>query len=223
MWFQKIWETGFVPTLWKKAIVVPLLKTGKDPKSTACYRSISLTSTIGKSTERMINTRLNWLLEINNIMANEQAGFRIHRSTIEHIAKFSQFIKDALDNKRILTAVFIDFKSAYDSVWKENLLFKLLRSGIRSNLLQWLESFLSNRAHYSKYHILQTGLPKGDVTSCTLFNLYINDLTGELYSIPGIKCLLYADDVAFWTEVDKRKAEEKTEHTLSKALAILEE
>jgi len=44
--------------------------------------------------------------------------------------KFSQSIKDALDNKRILTAVFIDFESAYDSVWKENLLVKLVRSGI---------------------------------------------------------------------------------------------
>jgi len=131
-----------VPLLWKKAIVMPVPKTGKDPTSTASYRPISLTSTMGKSMERIINTRLNWLLETNNVIANEQAGFRIHRSTSEHIAKLSQFIKDALDNKRILTAVFIDLKSAYDSVWKENLLLKLVRSGIRSNLLQWLESFL---------------------------------------------------------------------------------
>ena len=121
---------------------MPVPKTGKDPTSTASYRPISLTSTMGKSMERIINTRLNWLLETNNVIANEQAGFRIHRSTSEHIAKLSQFIKDALDNKRILTAVFIDLKSAYDSVWKENLLLKLVRSGIRSNLLQWLESFL---------------------------------------------------------------------------------
>lgn len=130
--------------------------------------------------ERIINTRLNWLLETNNVIANKQAGFRIHRSTSEHRAKLSQFIKDALDNKCILTAVFTDFKSAYDSVWKENLLLKLVIKGIRSNLLQWLESFISHRVckvrygeHYSKYHILQTGLPQEAVTSCTLFNLYI--------------------------------------------------
>ena len=117
--------------------------------------------------ERIINTRLNWLLETNNIIANEHAGFRIHRSTSEHIAKFSQFIKHALDNKRTLTAGFIDFKSTYDSVWKETLLLKLVRSEIRSNLLQWLELFISHRAckvryeeYYSKYHILQPGLPQ---------------------------------------------------------------
>jgi len=77
--------------------------------------------------------------------------------------------------------------------------------------------------HYSKYHILQTGLPQGAVTSCTLFNLYINDLIGELNSIPDIKCLLYADDLVCWTETSKRKAEENTEQTLNKALAILED
>jgi len=93
MWFQNIWETGIVPSLWKKAIVVPVLKTGKDPKSTTSYRPISLTSTMGKSMERIINTRLNWLLETNNIIANEQAGFRIHGSTSEHIANFSQSLR----------------------------------------------------------------------------------------------------------------------------------
>ena len=108
-----------MPSLWKKVIVVPVPKTGKDPTSTASYRPFSLTSMMGKSMERIINARLNWLLETNNVIANEQAGFRIHRSTSKHIAKLSQFIKNALDNKRIknaldnkpiLTAVFIDFK-----------------------------------------------------------------------------------------------------------------
>jgi len=44
MWFQKIWETGTALTL-KKAIV-PVLKTGEDPKNTASYRPNSLTSTM---------------------------------------------------------------------------------------------------------------------------------------------------------------------------------
>jgi len=73
-------------TLEKKAIVVPILNISKDPKSTASYGPISLTSAMGKSMERIINTRLNWLLETNNTIANKQAGFRIHRSASEHVA-----------------------------------------------------------------------------------------------------------------------------------------
>jgi len=76
-----IWEIGILPSLWKKAIVMPVPKTGKDPTSTANYRPISLTSMMGKSMERIINTKLHWLLETNNVIGNEQAGFRIHRST----------------------------------------------------------------------------------------------------------------------------------------------
>ena len=94
-----------MPSLWKKAIVVPILKADKDPTSTVSYRPIFLTSTMGKTMERIINTRLNWLLETNNTIANEQAGFRINRSTSERIVKLSQFIKDALGNKHILTVV----------------------------------------------------------------------------------------------------------------------
>jgi len=63
MLFQKIWERGFVTSLWKKAVVVPILKIGKDPKMTASYRPISLTSNMGKSMERIISIRINWLLK----------------------------------------------------------------------------------------------------------------------------------------------------------------
>jgi hypothetical protein len=105
---------------------------------------------MGKSMERIIKTRLNWLLETNIIIANKHAGFRIHRSTSEYIANFSQLIEDALDNKRILTAVFIDFKSAYDSVWKEHFLLTLVSSRIRSNLLQWLESHRACKDRYGE-------------------------------------------------------------------------
>jgi hypothetical protein len=49
---------------------------------------------MGKCMERIINSRLNWLLETNNILANEQAGFRVHRSTSEHTEKFSLSIKE---------------------------------------------------------------------------------------------------------------------------------
>ena len=40
--------------------------------------------------------------------------------------------------------------------------------------------------------------------------------------MPGIICLLYADDFVLWNGAHKRKAEEKTEQTLNNALAILQ-
>ena len=224
---QTIWSTGIVPSHWKKAKLIPILKKRKDPNSLTSYRPISLLSHMAKAMEKLVNNRLSWYFETHGIIANEQAGFRKFRSTSQQVAKLSQHIKDAIDNRKVLTATFIDFKSAYDSVWKENLILKLAKAGIQSNMLNWFISFLSEIScsvryenSLTKHRILQTGVPRGAAFSCTLFNLYINDLLEELNSVPGINCLLYADDLVFGRK--HKKAELTTERTLNQVLEKLE-
>ncbi|VDO04378.1 unnamed protein product [Rodentolepis nana] len=95
----------------------------------------------------MVNRRLTWFLETINFLKSEQAGFRPQRSTNQQVATFSQHIKDALDARNTLTAVFVDFKSAYDLVWK------------------------------------------GAVTSCTLFNVFINDIAELVQTVTGKQVL----------------------------------
>ncbi|GBM65063.1 hypothetical protein AVEN_86716-1 [Araneus ventricosus] len=95
--------------------------------------------------ERLVVNRLNWYFEEYGILAVEQAGFHNHRSTCDQVTQFSQFVKEALDDRNILTAIYIDFKGAYDSVWREKLYQKLLSFGITSNLFNWIKSFTSQR------------------------------------------------------------------------------
>ncbi|GBM14912.1 hypothetical protein AVEN_213259-1 [Araneus ventricosus] len=116
--FNRIWDTesGHMSAHWKRAIIVPVLKKNKDSGHLNSYRLISLTSILAKTMERLVVNRLNWYLEEYGILAVEQAGFRNNRSTCDHVTQFSQFVKDALDGRNILTAVYIDFKGAYDSV-----------------------------------------------------------------------------------------------------------
>ena len=49
------WRTGTVPQIWKHAIVVPVLKKGKDKTKADSYHPISLTSCMGKLTECLIH------------------------------------------------------------------------------------------------------------------------------------------------------------------------
>ena len=63
------------PECWSEAIVIPIPKPGKDHSDPNNYRPISLTSCICKTLERMINDRLVWYLEDNNILADIQCGF----------------------------------------------------------------------------------------------------------------------------------------------------
>nr|CDS33973.1 endonuclease reverse transcriptase [Hymenolepis microstoma] len=132
--FNKIWETSLVPTQWKVAIVFPILQNGKDP-SNFHKKAYLPRKHVAKLVKRVVNTRLTWFLETNNILGNEQGGLRPQRSTNQQVATLCQHIKDALDARNILAALFIDFKSAYDLVWKEMLIKKLAKIGIRHNML----------------------------------------------------------------------------------------
>ncbi|VDO12716.1 unnamed protein product [Rodentolepis nana] len=178
--------------------------------------------------ERTVNRRLTWFLETNDILRSEQAGFRPQRSTNQQVATFSQHIKDALDARNTLTAVFVDFKSAYDLVWKEKLILKLAKIGIKHNMLNWTKAFIGQRSckvrygnALSKSNLLQPGLPQGAVTSCTLFNAFINDIAELVQTVAGIKCLLYANDLVLWYSAPKKNAQERTESALNCALKLL--
>lgn len=42
--FNRVWECGQLPSLWKQAIIVPVQKPGKDPSDPSSYRPIALTT-----------------------------------------------------------------------------------------------------------------------------------------------------------------------------------
>ncbi|GFR63955.1 RNA-directed DNA polymerase from mobile element jockey [Elysia marginata] len=74
-----------IPQIWKEAIIIPIYKQGKDKKKPESYRPVSLLSCLGKTMERMVNTRMTWYLEKNNILVEEQAGFQRDRCTEDQI------------------------------------------------------------------------------------------------------------------------------------------
>ncbi|VDO13253.1 unnamed protein product [Rodentolepis nana] len=154
-------------------------------------------------------------------LMSEKAGFRPQRSTNKQEATFSQHTEHALVARNTLTAVFVDFKSAYDLVWKEKLILKLAKIGIKHYMLNWIKAFIGQRScivrhgnALSKSNLLQTGLPQGAVTSCTLFNVFINYVAELVQTVTGIKYLLYADDHVPWNSAPKKNAKERTDSAI---------
>ena len=66
----------------------------------------------------MINARLVWYLEINNLISPVQVGFRSERSTNDNLVRLETFIPDAFVKKEHVVAVFFDLEKAYDTTWK---------------------------------------------------------------------------------------------------------
>ena len=194
-------QTSEIPRMWRNAILNPILKKGKPPDDLGSYRPISLTSSLGKIAERMINTRLYWYLEKSGILNKNQAGFRAGFRTEDQLFRMSQRILDGFQRKEHTTAVFVDLQQAYDRVWRKGLLLKMRDAGVHGKLYNWIKYFLVDRTIQTKIndaisskHVLEEGLPQGSPLSCTLFLLFINDIKDILKT----ENALYADDLALW-------------------------
>nr|KAG5695645.1 hypothetical protein BaRGS_029135 [Batillaria attramentaria] len=93
----------------------------------------------------MINKRLMWHLESNNLITKEQTAFRKNRSTEDQLVYLAQSIENAFQEKKKVVATFIDLSKAFDKVWKDGLLLKLLTAGIAGRMFNWIKSFLCHR------------------------------------------------------------------------------
>ena len=107
---NEIWRTGKFPEDWHKAVIFPIPKPGKDKTEATNYRPTALTSCICKTMERMINDRLVWFLESNNLISGNQAGFGKNYSTNDHLVRLESFIRDAFIKKEHCVAIFLILK-----------------------------------------------------------------------------------------------------------------
>lgn len=82
-----IMKTGHFPQLWRKALIIPILKSGKDPKQTSSYRPISLLSTLSKVAEKVILKKLNKEIKKLKLKQNSQFGFKEKHNTVHQVTR----------------------------------------------------------------------------------------------------------------------------------------
>ena len=215
--FNKCFHYGMVPSIWSQTLISPIAKPGKDPRIPTNCRGISLVSTISKIFSNILNLRLVDFIESNNILCEEQNGFRKMRSCVEHIYTLSTIIKMKKRSNKSVFACFIDFAKAFDSVNRDLLWFRLLNYGIDGKFLQVVRAMYTNlqmcvklHNHLTNWFDSNVGVRQGDTLSPTLFNLFVNTLAAEIKELNcGIKIgdttvsiLLYADDIVLIAETE---------------------
>jgi len=196
--YNNIWHTGVIPKEWKKGIIIPILKPGKNKHSTEGYRPITLLNTMTKIMEKIINLRLIWFLEKHQILSKEQSGFRHTRSTMDNLITIKTEIENAFEHKQIPGMISLDITKAYDSVLRHRIL--TLLSNILTNIFKYITNFLKERQFQVKVsHTLsntfsqENGIPQGSSLAVTLFLLAINDIVESIIKVP-VKANLFADD-----------------------------
>jgi len=200
--FNEIWDSSILPVQWSHAILIPVLKAGRESSNPSSYRPISLTAIFCKIMERMVKNRMTWFIEKYDVITPLQSGFRKERSTMDQIIRLETDIHKAMLNKEYTIVVFLDLEKAYDLLWRKGIIYKMYEAGLRGKILKWVEAFFSRRTVQVRVdgilsnskEVLQ-GIPQGSVISPLLFTFMLNDLE---FLNNKVNISFYADDICIW-------------------------
>ena len=105
-------ENGIFPERTKIAKVIPIFKK-KD--SFTNYRPVSLLPQFSKILDFFLN-RLDKFLEINDILSNNQYGFRNNSTTCHALIDLHEQLTKSMDDKLCTIGVFIDLKKPFATI-----------------------------------------------------------------------------------------------------------
>ncbi len=142
--FNKILDTGVMPTDWLAGIIVPLYKSKGDIQDVNNYRGITLLSCMGKLFTSILNERLSNFSDTMNIINETQAGFRHGYCTLDHIFLLKCIIDLFYRKKMKLFCLFVGYKKAFDMIWHEGLWYKLMRENVQGKILNVIKNMYSN-------------------------------------------------------------------------------
>lgn len=206
--FNNALNNMYFPSKWKIAKTIALKKPGKAESDPSSYRPISLLPNISKVFEIVINRSLVNFCNKNDIIPQSQFGFRLNHSTIHAINKFSSDVCWALNNNECVAACLIDLEKAFDTVWVDGLIYKLIKKKFPSHMVKMIFSSVTNKQFFTSTgtdvsdikFLVKEGLQQGTVNSPILFNIFNSDIL-KLYEFndkPDKSALAFADDLVIY-------------------------
>ena len=206
-----ILDSGVFPEEWSLGVVVMLHKEG-ERSDLNNFRGITLLRVLGKLLVGVMNNRLTSFLKKNEILLENQCGFRKGYQTTDHIFALSALIDHYVNkNQKKLFLCFVDFRKAFNKVDHCLLWTKLLNYGIDGKFMRLIRSMYNKmkscvryKFGVTKFFKLRKGVRQGCLLSPLLFALFLNDLD-DFLKVNGangidlwdvhIFSLLYADDL----------------------------
>ena len=194
-------SSGTFPKSWKNARICPIYKGGKN--SEPCnYRPISILPILSKIVERAVFDQMYPHLNSNNMLHENQSGFRPCFSTSSALLNVTEDWLNAIDKGCYVGIVMLDLKKAFDTVNHNILINKLHAYGMASNVIKWFSNYLNDRRHMTYVNGVKSneqnatcGIPQGSILGPLLFIMYVNDLPN---CVSNSQVSMYADDTGLY-------------------------
>ena len=199
---------GCFPSLLKNALVRPAIKDENgDINSYKNYRPISNLPFLSKILEKCVHKQLDEHLDINNLHAAHQSGYRKNHSCETATLAIYNDLLCLNDAKSKVVLLLLDLSAAFDTVNHDILIAKLKKVyGLKCNVINWFKSYLSDRTFTvtingkrSSKCYLRIGVPQGSILGPILFILYTKELN-LIAGKHGFSIHLYADDTQLYIE-----------------------
>ncbi len=117
--FNMCFKYGITPSAWQKGIINPIPKSG-----------ITLTCHMYKIYCTILKFRLTKYLKDNNILVQEQSGFRKMRSCLDHIFSLISTIENRYKRRQSTFVCFVDMQKAFDTINRVCLMEQLRNIGV---------------------------------------------------------------------------------------------
>lgn len=203
--YNECLRRGHFPICWKRSIILPIVKPGKEGLSEVHkYRPISLINVGGKLLEKLLIDRINHHLHTNKLLNKNQFGFTPQKSTVDAAMAVKRHALSLTQQRNYVIMISLDVQGAFDSAWWPSILNNLRALKCPRNLYHLARSYFSERVailHTNTHRVERSvtkGCPQGSCCGPGFWNVLYNDLLNLEYS-SHTKIIAYADDIVILT------------------------
>ena len=175
---------GYIP----KVITVPVIKDkNRCVNDKGNYRPICLSNIGSTIVEAVLLNRMDVYLQTTP----HQFGFKSKHGTELFVFAFKELLRFYTKHGLAVHVAFLDASKAFDRVNRQKLITKLIQRDVPKYCLRVICNEYNNQSvcvrwvsTYSEFFLVGNGVKQGGKLSPLLFNIYMDDLSVQIYTKP---------------------------------------